>query len=152
MHKHLAVPHRLQFETGYCLPACVEMVLAYWGLEAKQKGLARKLKTIPGVGTPGPRVQALASRSLRVTYGEGQLVDLMQAIAADIPPVVLVRTRELPYWFEDTPHAVVITGVENDLFYVNDPAVTSVNVQVTQEDLYLAWDLMANLYVLLQPK
>ncbi|MBE7529785.1 MAG: hypothetical protein HND44_15260 [Chloroflexi bacterium] len=96
MHKRLAVPHRLQFETGYCLPACVEMVLAYWGMEAKQKSLARKLKTIPGVGTPGPRVQSLASKSLRVTYGEGQLVDLTQAIAADIPPIVLVRTVNYP--------------------------------------------------------
>jgi len=28
----LQVPHRLQLSDGYCLPACVQMVLAYWGI------------------------------------------------------------------------------------------------------------------------
>jgi uncharacterized protein YvpB len=127
------------------------MVLAYWGLEVAQNSLAHKLKTIPGIGTPGPNIRYLASREVQVRYREGILADLVQAIETDIPPIALVRTRELPYWPEDTPHAVVITGIADDDFWVHDPAKESPNIRVNQGDFYLAWDLMANLYILLRP-
>ena len=29
----LSVPHIQQIEDGYCLPACVEMVLAFYGIQ-----------------------------------------------------------------------------------------------------------------------
>lgn len=130
MHKRLSIPHRLQIEIGYCHPACVEMVLAYWGIEANQKNLAHKMQTISGVGTPGPNIQRLSSRHLSIVYDEGSLEDLRRALEMDIPPIALVRTRELPYWNEDTPHAVVVTGFENDILFVNDPAIETPNIHV----------------------
>lgn len=43
MPRRLPVPHRSQLAEGYCLPACVEMVLAYWGVERKQSALAARM-------------------------------------------------------------------------------------------------------------
>lgn len=43
----LPVPHRLQKQDGYCLPACVEMVLAYLGISASQEQFPRFPQTTP---------------------------------------------------------------------------------------------------------
>ncbi|MBE7469862.1 MAG: hypothetical protein DPW09_20670 [Anaerolineae bacterium] len=40
MSNSLPIPHRPQLADGYCLPACVQMVLAYWGIERDQAELA----------------------------------------------------------------------------------------------------------------
>ena len=93
----LQVPHRLQLADGYCLPACVQMVLAYWGIEQDQHVLAAQMETIADGGTPGPRVKRLQSRTLNVTYGDGEISDLQSAIQRGTPPIALVLTSELPY-------------------------------------------------------
>lgn len=81
----LRVPYRTQLADGYCLPACVEMVLAYWGLKVSQEKIARQLKTIPGVGTPGSRLHLLASRKLNVEYRSGGLTELQVALTQGFP-------------------------------------------------------------------
>ncbi len=48
----LNVPHRQQESDGLCLPACVQMVLAYLGEIHSQSALARKMGTRPNIGTP----------------------------------------------------------------------------------------------------
>ena len=47
----LNVPHLQQSEAGWCLPACVAMVAAYWKQPLTQADIARWLDT-RGVGTP----------------------------------------------------------------------------------------------------
>ncbi len=81
MLKHLPVPHRRQIADGYCLPACVEIVLAYQGIAADQEQLAQRLGTVARGGTPGQRVQALASPQLNVIYAHGELNDLKFVLA-----------------------------------------------------------------------
>ena len=91
MPKRLPVPHRRQIADGFCLPACVEMVLAYLGVDATQEQLARQMGTVLKGGTPGMRVRVLASSDLEVTYAHGELSDLQAALTAGSPPIVLVR-------------------------------------------------------------
>ncbi|MBN1874412.1 MAG: C39 family peptidase [Anaerolineae bacterium] len=45
--KPLDVPYYPQLDDGYCLPACVQMVLSYIGLPVKQRPLARDLGVRP---------------------------------------------------------------------------------------------------------
>lgn len=92
----LPVPYRRQLDEGYCLPACAQMVLAYWNLEREQARLAQELKTIPGVGTPISNILRLASRKLEVTFGSGTLTNLRLAVAQRLPPIVTVKTGMLP--------------------------------------------------------
>ena len=149
MQKHLPVPHRIQQADGYCLPACVEMVLAYWGIERNQQDLARQMGTIPDFGTPGSRVLQLSSRQIQVHYSQGDMESIRNALTNDIPPIALVWTGELPYWQSGTTHAVVITGIEGDFLLLNDPVYEQANIRVSVGDFYLAWDEMANYYAVL---
>ena len=46
----LFVPHVRQIEDGYCLPACVEMVLVFYGIHRPQAQIAKQLDIIEGAG------------------------------------------------------------------------------------------------------
>lgn len=149
----LAVPHRQQLNSGYCLPACVEMVLAYWGIARDQSAIAQQPGTIPGAGTPGSRIFLLISPKLDVTYqARGEVSDLLKALRQSIPPIALVSTGQLPYWNEDTPHAVVVIGMEESHVILNDPARTQPGIGVLSAEFNLAWDGMDNAYALLKKK
>jgi hypothetical protein len=125
------------------------MVLAYWGIERNQADLAKQLQLITGVGTPSNRVRVLASKTLEVFYGEGQLADLQLALAAGNPPIVMVHTSQLPYWEQDTPHAVVLLGMDEGSVVINDPGRTEALISISLGDFELAWDELANLYALI---
>lgn len=105
------------------------MVLTYWGIERSQTELAQTMDIFPGIGVPGSRIKRLASRQLDVSYGEGELADLETAVAQNIPPIALVSTTELPYWDINTPHAVVITGIDENFVWLHDPAKPQSNIK-----------------------
>ena len=149
MSKILPVPHHLQLDDGYCLPACIQMVLAYWGVERDQRDIADKLGLIPGAGIPGNRIKILSSKKLEVSYGAGELVDLENALDQEIPPIILVYTGELPYWEQATAHAVVLLGFDEQAVHLNDPAIAQGDISVSLGDFELAWLEMANLYTLI---
>jgi hypothetical protein len=128
------------------------MVLAYWGIERSQEKIARQLKTIPGVGTPGFHLEKLASRDLGVLYRSGDLNDLHNALMIGVPPIILVNTEQLPYWTEATAHALVVTGISEDFALVNDPAMAQPAIKVPTGDLQLAWDEILCRYGLLQKR
>lgn len=86
MPKILTVPHYQQLADGYCLPACVQMVLSYWGINREQPDLAKELKMVPQAGTPGSRLKLLSSPDLDVVYQSGNLSDLKDALNVGIPP------------------------------------------------------------------
>lgn len=150
MFSTLPVPYYQQLRNGYCLPACVQMVLAYWGLARSQPELAKQLQTIEDAGTPASRVKNLATNNLQVTYSDGELDALRVALEQNIPPIVFVNTGELPYWSIATAHAVVVVGIHNQTVFLNDPAKNDYPLEVPLDDFYLAWDEMYNLYALLK--
>jgi len=100
----------------------------------------------------GNRLRALASKTLDVFYGQGELADLQVALKRQTPPIALVYTAELPYWPQATAHAVVVVGIEQRAVFVNDPGMSRSPLQVSLDDFLLAWDEMANLYALLARK
>ena len=152
MSKILSVPHHPQLDDGYCLPACVQMVLAYWGIERAQRDIADDLGLIPGAGVPGNRIKMLSSKKLDVSYGAGELTDLEGALAQGVPPIALVYTGELPYWEHATAHAVVLLGMAEQTVYLNDLAMAQGNTAVSLGDFGLAWGEMANLYAAIEKK
>jgi hypothetical protein len=125
------------------------MVLSYLGIEREQADLAKQLQLIAEVGTSGNRVRLLASKTVEVFYGEGQLADLQSALIGGNPPIVMVHTSQLPYWEQDTPHAVVLLGMDETSVIVNDPGKAQAAISISVGDFELAWDEMANLYALI---
>lgn len=152
MSASLPVPHYPQLVDGHCLPACVQMVLSFWGVDRDQGQLARQLQTIPGAGTPGSRLHRLASHNLEIYYGSGNLADLQAALARGTPPIVLVNTKHFAHWQLETAHAVVVTAMDDQGVLINDPGMVQGQTSVTLDDFFLAWDEMANLYGLIRKK
>ena len=107
----LDVPYLPQHEPGGCLVACAAMVLAYLQQPAVQEDIARQIGARP-TGVPAFNIRRLAAWGLDVQYGQGSLSELTAALVRGNAPIIFLRTSELPYWQEDTPHAVVLVGLD----------------------------------------
>lgn len=148
----LPVPHRSQQSEAGCLPACIEMLLAYWGIERTQAELATQLGTDPVGGTPCSRVLRLHIPSLSILYLQAGLDAVRGWLADGIPVIALVQTLELPYWSRRSAHAVVVVGVEETTVWVLDPAFERAPISVPAGDFELARDAMDSRIVVVRPK
>jgi hypothetical protein len=126
------------------------MVLAYCGLIRDQAAIAQQIGVIPGLGTAAFNILRLHLPGLQITYQQGELTELRDALDRNVPPILSVFTGELPYWNVETSHALILTGVEGEVAYVNDPAFAS-PLDVGLGDLLLAWGERDNSFALIQP-
>lgn len=136
----LNVPHHLQLGDGYCLAACAQMVLAHQGMLVDQTQLAYQLGITPGIGAAAFNILRLSSSSLRVEYRSADLEDLQVALLRGIAPILAVATAELPYWNAPSSHALVLTGIDGQTAYVNDPAFANPELKLALAELLLAWE------------
>lgn len=134
----LNVPHLEQSRSGWCLPACVAMVAAYWQQPLLQDDIARWLGT-RRIGTRSSRVLRLAKRGFEVTYDVGIVADLEKWLNRQVPPILFIRTGELSYWSIDTQHAVVLAGLEAGQAHLFDPGINTAPSTVIIDELLLAW-------------
>jgi ABC-type bacteriocin/lantibiotic exporter with double-glycine peptidase domain len=145
----LSVPHVQQHDTSWCLPACVAMVSAYLQQPLLQDDVARWLGT-RGVGTLSSRIVRLNRHGFEVYYGTGSLAALESWLAQELPCILFVRTGDLlPYWRVDTPHAVVVAGVEVDQVAMFDPGLSMAPAIVSTGNLLLAWSHFDYTYAVL---
>jgi ABC-type bacteriocin/lantibiotic exporter with double-glycine peptidase domain len=137
----LNVTHsRQETETG-CLEACVQMALAYLGIDRSQPDLARQMGAIPHVGVVSRNILNLQSSTLQVLYAEGTLELLRQWLEQDVPVIAFVQTSELPYWEGvEARHAVVVVGLDDENVYLLDPARDPGTITVSIGDFSLAWE------------
>ena len=150
MPTRLPVPHRPQQGEASCLPACVEMVLAYWGIERTQAELAARLGTDPVGGTPCSRVLRLHFPSLSISYLQASLDDIRDWLTRNVPVIALVQTSELPHWSCRSAHAVVVVGLEEATVWINDPVFEHAPISVPIGDFGLACDAMDNRVVVIR--
>jgi ABC-type bacteriocin/lantibiotic exporter with double-glycine peptidase domain len=134
----LNIPHQIQSEDSWCLPACVAMVSAYWEQPLYQGDLVRWLKTTT-VGTPARNVTLLQAYGFEVVYQEGSYELISEHFQKSIPCILFLRTGNLPYWQRDTPHAVVFAGVEDNQVVLFDPAFSKAPQMVDVDSFMLAW-------------
>ncbi|MFZ1268909.1 MAG: C39 family peptidase [Anaerolineae bacterium] len=139
MHKILLpVPHRIQRRQADCLAACAAMVLEYLGRPVDYV----RLITVMGIqdfGAPSSNIRRLAKLGLSVSFRQGTQAELRAHLLGGEPCIVFLRTGELPYWAEDTGHAVVLVGMDEDAVYFNDPAFGEAPQCVSRGDFLLAW-------------
>lgn len=146
----LNVPHLRQARPGWCLPACITMVAAYWQRPLAQENIAHWLGT-SWIGTPSSRVQRLTEHGFDVTYRTGSVGDLEGWLAQQTPCILFVRTSELTYWHVDSPHAVVLVGLEAESAQLVDPDHEVAPVTVLVDELLLAWSHSDYTYAVLKP-
>lgn len=135
----LALPHIQQSAEGYCLLACVRMVLAHLGLKHSEVKVIRTLN-VQEFGTPSFAIRRLTALGLQVTYREWSMSQLLDALEAGQPVILFVRTGFLDYWQEDVAHAVVAVGAQEDQqFWIHDPALSTGPSIVSWNGLLAAW-------------
>lgn len=135
----LHVTHQRQRYPADCLAACAAMVLGFLGQPADYENLIRLLRIDPTVGTPYSNVRLLGALHIEVTLKQGTRADLDTSLAQQQLPIVFLSTGELPYWAEDTFHAVVVVGLDDTSIYLNDPAFETAPQIVDYGDFELAW-------------
>lgn len=146
----LSVPHFPQQADGGCLPACVQMVLAYLGIASSQADLARQLGTRSHIGTPHSRIVQLRSARLDVTWATGGAAALRRFIERGLPVIAFVQAAELPHWRDHkSRHAVVVIDMDDATVSVLDPAMPPEPQVVPLGDFMLAWDEMDNAYAVI---
>lgn len=120
----LAVPHLRQQQPHTCLPACVRMVLAYWGKEYTEEELAEPFGTVPLWGTrPENVVAGLENLGYHALWFENTTVErLLELLAKDWPAIVFLRASDLPHGRAGL-HAVVVVGIEGEQVICLDPAL-----------------------------
>jgi len=148
----LDVPYQRERHDGWCLPACVAMVTAYAGHPLSQHDVARWLGT-RFIGTPASRIQWLAQRGWQVEYSTGSVENLEEWLQQSCPVILFVRTGDLrPHWIRDTPHAVVLAGLDAERAALFDPGLElNQPIMVAIGDLLLAWSPFDYTYAVMRP-
>lgn len=147
----IPVPHYQQERDYSCVPACVRMVLAFYGQDHAESDLRTLLKT-RSAGTSAANVMLmLPTLGFDVAVAFATFYELEQIIRAGTPCVVQVWTEHLSYWDTSWMHDVVVVGFDNDLMLVNDPAFPDAPQAVLRDEFMAAWSAADRLLIRITP-
>ena len=140
--------HYQQHHIGNCLPACAQMALSQFGLDLPQDELARRLGTIPGLGTPFPNIERVKEwnvgveitqwsgfERLRMALSQGQAVITAIFTSSDLPGWDAIRTQ----------HAVLVIDIQDEQIFYHDPMLPTGPVETSLNGFLLAWSDMEEL-------
>lgn len=147
----LDVPYNRQHRDYTCGPACLRMVLAYYGHETDEVSLTMLCGTnVFGTGL-SDLVNATQQLGFRAehTYCES-LAELTDALARSIPPIAMVDAVKLYNMSETAPlgHIVVVIAASALEIVYHDPLIDS-GLSVSTEIFLRAWEVFARGMVLI---
>lgn len=147
----LALPHHRQ-ETPYtCTPACVRMVLEFFGLNLQEAEITRLLET-DGSGTVLGRIANVEPLGFAVSVGPGTFVDIQAAFAEGLPVIAPVKTLLLPNnGPPDCSHCVVVAGATRAKVAICDPEQNSAPDVLPATVFQAAWKQKQNRMAVLKP-
>jgi ABC-type bacteriocin/lantibiotic exporter with double-glycine peptidase domain len=121
----LDVPHYQQNYSYTCLPACVAMVLDYWGEPYTEGELADTFATVPFLGTlPENVVSGLESMGYHALWFEGATIERLRRLLDQTwPVIVFLRAANLPHGTAGL-HAVVVVEITAKHITCRDPGLT----------------------------
>jgi len=146
----LAIPHFQQSADGRCLEACVCMILAYWQNPILESQIS-ELFSSTEIGTPSSRVLRLSQWGYEVIYRSSTIEELQAWLLQDIPVIAFVHTQFLDYWQKDSPHAVVIAGIDDNQIYLHDPAFQAPPQACSLEGFWAGWIEMDEVVAVITP-
>lgn len=145
----LSVSHRQQQHEADCLASCAAMVLDYLQIPFRYERLLDLLR-VRTVGARFSNLHQLQSLGVSVLVEKGELELLRGYLDQGLPPIALVSTGQLSYWNESVSHAVVISGLENNEIYLNDPTFDDAPKKISVDEFMLAWIDADQFYALLK--
>jgi ABC-type bacteriocin/lantibiotic exporter with double-glycine peptidase domain len=134
----LPVPHFEQSRDGNCLPACVQMVLAFWGDQQTEAALVKELGT-KEYGTAISNAVRLRDKGYNVTVSSLTRASLESYLANRQPVIARVWTAMLDHWDVITSHVVVVVGYDESGVFLNDSAFDTAPQAVNWDAFLAAW-------------
>lgn len=145
------VPHFRQELDYSCLPACVRMVLAYYGDLRQEPELRRLMKTRVTGTSPANVMLRLPDIGFGAVVVEASRSLLRMRIAAGEPCIAHVWTSPLPHWDEGVVHAVVVTDISEEAVWINDPILDSGPTAIPQDAFFKAWAATGHTLIWISP-
>jgi len=147
----MRVPHFEQELTYSCLPACVRMVAAFYGVERSEAALRTLLKTRPAGTSPVQVMLRLPEIGMNAQVHMGSLLTLQAQIASGQPCIVHLWTEPLPYWRTSVIHAVTVVAMTESEVTIHDPAFADAPKKVPISLFLQAWSETDYLMLVISP-
>lgn len=136
----LPVEHFSQSDDGYCLPACAQMVLQYYGRRLSEQYFVDLFQATAPAGAIFSYGMRLERLGYRVTFGSLTEAELRSTLNRGIPLICRLWTVMLDHWMgEETPHVAVVVGYDERYVYLNDPAFPTAPQPVLWDGFLAAW-------------
>ncbi len=149
----LPVPHFEQELGNSCLPACVRMVLSFWGTEVTEPALCKVLKTKPA-GTNPFNITHLKELGFEGRISFSNLEELKSFLSERQPSIALLWTGALGHWnstkYFDYLHSVVAIGFDQESILVNDPAFSNHPIAIPFAEFLEAWSYSQQMLVIVE--
>jgi ABC-type bacteriocin/lantibiotic exporter with double-glycine peptidase domain len=136
---YIPVPHLPQELDYSCTPACVRMVLAFYGQQVTESQLRALFKARPSGASLVNVLLRLPELGYTASVYSASLFELERNIEKGIPCIVQVWTEHLSYWQSAWMHDLVVVGIEGDAMLVNDPAFPDAPKAVAKSEFERAW-------------
>jgi len=140
----------LQEKNATCLPACLRIVLHYFGVDMSEESLAETCQT----NREGTSIE-MAAQAMRLQNFEAlelndtDLFTLVEHIVKSQPVIVALDVGLLPYG-ETGMHAVVICGFANNEVQYIDPALGQ-EISLDLLTFFKAWDSLGRSGLVIYP-
>jgi ABC-type bacteriocin/lantibiotic exporter with double-glycine peptidase domain len=129
------VPHFIQSDDSLCGPACLKMVLAYWGFNISEKDLATACNHTYQKGCQDiDMIKAAQSYGFNAFIkNNSDISELKRYVDHKIPVIVDWFCGDLP-----EGHSSVVVGVDNNNVYMLDPWVEDTRI-IPIDDFIRCW-------------
>jgi len=145
------VSHYKQELLYSCLPACVRMVLAFYGNQRSESELRTLLKTRPGGASPAQVMLRLPDLGFEAYVMDGSQAILQNMLSMERPCIVHVLTTPLPHWDQEAIHALVVTEITQEHIWVHDPIIEQGPVAIDLGMFLNAWAATDRLMIVIVP-
>jgi ABC-type bacteriocin/lantibiotic exporter with double-glycine peptidase domain len=137
---YLVLRHQPQERDFTCIPACVRMVLLYFGLDLAEEEIAGLLGT-DETGTLFPDIANVDALGFDAPIGKSTLHGPGELTAAGQPVIARIKTTHLPRYPVPpwVPHGVVVVGVTRGSVWIHDPAQPRGPEAVPRNAFAAAW-------------
>jgi ABC-type bacteriocin/lantibiotic exporter with double-glycine peptidase domain len=127
-----------------CIPACIRIVLEYWGFSYTEEELITACCCLPGTGTlPEDAVSGIESLGYNALWFEDANIERLMSLTDNQWPVIIfLYAGDLPYGRSGL-HAVVISNIKNGRVKYIDPSLSK-EMTLDLKVFLKAWAVLDN--------
>ena len=136
-------PFQETLYAGMCGPASLKIVLAYYGIERTENGLAQLCAVDSQLGVSDKDIKRVAEQCglSVIVQNDATFDDLSSWLERGVPPIVNWFTRGRYDYPEDDVadgHYSVVTGLDDLHIYLQDPEIGRIR-KITRDDFMRVW-------------